>query len=160
MAHYEQDDPHRRVASAKRIFFRDMLIELQQKFPEDRQLLDIGCGYGYFLQMAQKFGWRTWGVEITEGGAKASEKVTGAENVYRGSIGDAGYKNSSYDAITMWDVLRDVENPEADLKECFRILKNGGKIGIRVRNASFQKRLFQFYRPLKRSFQHIGISRP
>jgi predicted SAM-dependent methyltransferase len=50
-----------------------------------------------------------------------------------------------------------MEKPHNELKECYRILKKSGIIGIRVRNVLFQKIAFYVQRPFKTIFHKLGI---
>lgn len=60
--HYQDNDPHNAVAISKRGFFEMAIIYLSNKIPQsNRSILDIGCGYGHFLEIAWKKGWETRG---------------------------------------------------------------------------------------------------
>ena len=53
-----------------------------------------------------------------------------------------------------------VDSPSDELKECFRILKRRGKIGIRVRNMFFQKMTYKIYFPFRTVASWLNIKRP
>ena len=53
-----------------------------------------------------------------------------------------------------------IEHPFEDLLECCRILKNGGIIGIRLRNVLFQKMLYRCFSPFKNLASRIGFKPP
>jgi len=53
-----------------------------------------------------------------------------------------------------------MENPYKELKECHRILKKDGIIGIRVRNVVFQKIAYYIQKPFKKIYPKLGIKHP
>lgn len=159
--HYQKTDPHEQVAESKLKFFRSALDYLSSQFEKKcRRILDVGCGYGYFLELAQKRGWQVWGIEIMSGGARVAKKKLGTNSIFNGRLTEACYPRSSFDAITLWDVLFVVDDPFKELKECYRILKNGGAIGIRVRNAFFQKIIYRAHLHSHKIASRLSIKNP
>lgn len=148
--HYERVDPHKNVAEAKQTFFSRALRQMGASTGKDKSILDVGCGYGYFLELAHRNGWRVRGVEIAEDAVRQSRRKLGEKNIFQGSLEQAGYETDFFDAVTLWDMLVFVEDPAIELGECLRILKKGGKIGVRVRNVSFQKMLYRILPSLQK----------
>jgi ubiquinone/menaquinone biosynthesis C-methylase UbiE len=60
----------------------------------------------------------------------------------------------------LWDVLAIVDDPCDELKECYRLLKKGGKIGLRTRNVYFQKSAYLGYKIFKQIFSKLGFKEP
>jgi len=112
--------------------FKRNLYSLRH-FKKGGKILDIGCSYGIFLDIARKDGWDTFGVELSKAASTYAKNKLGL-NVFCGALEDAKFENSSFDAITMWEVLEHVPDPTSFLKEVNRILKNNGVIGISVPN--------------------------
>ena len=158
--HYQSVDPHRQVAGSKVSFFNHALAAMPEPNNRKRWLLDVGCGYGYFLQMASEKGWQVTGVEIAEDAVKAAKKRFGEENIHHGTIRHASFPGDSFDAVSMWDVLVLAPDPDKELRECFRVLKSGGIIGVRVRNVTFQKWLYRLYLPMKPILMLCGARNP
>jgi SAM-dependent methyltransferase len=159
--HYRNIDPHERVAASKQLFYKSTLDYLSTQVKnEKRSILDVGCGFGYFLEFASRNGWIVSGVEIVDHAVENARKTVGDENIFHGSLRDANYPDGYFDAITLWDVLVMVDRPFEEVKECYRILKQGGKIGIRVRNVLFQKTIFQLYSPFSNVASRFNIKNP
>lgn len=159
--HYQDTDPHKRVAKSKIHFFRNALYYLScAEKTRDRKLLDVGCGYGYFLKMAEHDGWKVRGVELVRDAVIASRKKVGEEKVVQGFLKDASFSDNFFDAITLWDVIAIMENPMDDINECYRIMEPGGKIGIRTRNLLFEKLLYGLFTPLQHLATKLQIKIP
>lgn len=62
--------------------------------------------------------------------------------------------------VTLFDILDMSENPFEELRECYRIMMKGGTIGIRIRNASFQKFLFRIFHPMVCITARLGMKDP
>ena len=158
--HYETVDPHENVAEAKHDFFCWALKNLQALGTQQKHLLDVGCGNGYFLAMAVRNGWVVKGVDIAESAALHSLEAIGERSIFRGTLVEANFNYDSFNAITLWDVLVFSDDLETEIAECYRLLKHGGRIGIRVRNALFQQWLYRFCNRFRRTLLKTGVKTP
>jgi 2-polyprenyl-3-methyl-5-hydroxy-6-metoxy-1,4-benzoquinol methylase len=150
--HYQHIDPHKRVSNSKKFFYTNVLDHLSSLVKcGGKKILDVGCGYGYFLDMASCRGWDPNGVEVVQDAAnRCSEKLKHGK-VFNGKLREINLPERSFDAITLWDVIAIFDDPYDDIKECSRLLKKGGIIGIRTRNVLFQSfayRLFNLIRQI------------
>jgi len=160
-SHYRDIDPHERVAASKQWFFNSTLGYLSSQVKNrNKSILDVGCGFGYFLESASTKGWETHGVEIADAAVQGARKRVRGAHIFHGSLKDAYYSDESFDAITLWDVLVMVDSPFEELKECYRILKRRGKIGIRVRNVLFQKMTYKIYFPFRNIASWLNVRKP
>ena len=97
-------------------------------------LLDIGCGRGKFLEMAQKRGWEIAGIEPgAEHALYAKEKLK-ISMIINASLEEAQFPFGQFDVITLWDVIEHVENPKEVLKKLNAWLKPGGLILLATPN--------------------------
>jgi len=113
-------------------YFRRLFQEIPIEKREGR-ILDVGCGVGFFLKVAEDCGWETYGVEPACYAAEFGQKEYGL-NIYCGLLGEAHYEDSFFDVVTIWDVFCSVHDPMSILKEVFRMLKDDGTVVIKVPN--------------------------
>jgi len=105
-----------------------------KKFIKDiqgRYLLDIGCAKGHFVESFKHI--ETYGVDLSNGFDVEKE-------------GLKGFKDHSFDYITMLAVIEHLRNHKAVLKECRRIIKPGGLLIITTpfKKADKYSRLYEF----------------
>ncbi len=91
-------------------------------------LLDVGCGSGFVLELAQDRGWQAvGGVEpSTDAIAKANPDVRPA--IVQDVLREGLFQAESFDAVTLFQVLDHVPEPIAFLRECLQIVRPGGAI--------------------------------
>ncbi len=98
------------------------------------RLLDVGCGYGFFLKLAQETGWDAIGVDLNPKAiAYAKERLR--VNALLGDPRDLHFSDGSFDLVTLWNVLDYAPDPVDLLLEAHRILKHDGRVFIRTPNA-------------------------
>jgi len=106
-------------------------IKLIKKFVKTGKLYDIGVGWGHFLHTAQRMGFETEGVEISElmhHYATEDLKLKVAhDNFYQLQLPE-----KKWDVVTMWDVLEHLDEPELAVKKAHSIIKDGGYFVIQV----------------------------
>jgi SAM-dependent methyltransferase len=134
--HYQKYLPADEVSIAQ---WRVMMVEIFQRslnVIESKSnykrgaLLDIGCGYGFFLEKARQKGWRVFGIEPCDH-ARAYAKSR-ALAVEAGNLFYQKYVDETFDVVTLFYVLEHLPEPLRYLKEIYRILKPGGVLLVRV----------------------------
>lgn len=108
---------------------KDLARKHQIPLNKKTQVLDIGCAGGAFLQAARSLGLSTVGIEPNRWLSQYA-KTTHKLDVRPGVLADHHFPDSSFDLITLWDVIEHVPNPNAELTEIYRILKPGGILVI------------------------------
>ena len=96
--------------------------------PEGGRVLEIGCGAGQFIRAVKKHrpDLQCLGCDISEEGLRLAQKYNDGVS-YSLNIEEAvPYEDDSIDAVLIFDVLEHVQNPQALVKEVYRILKKGG----------------------------------
>jgi 2-polyprenyl-3-methyl-5-hydroxy-6-metoxy-1,4-benzoquinol methylase len=98
----------------------------------EKNLLDVGCGTGDFLQVAQQNNWNISGIEPNEQARQIANRKTN-NSVF--NINDLGkFKNHSFDVITLWHVLEHLPNLEQQVLTLKTLLKVNGILIVAVPN--------------------------
>lgn len=90
-------------------------------------ILDIGTSTGIFLDVASKNGLSTFGVEFS---SEIVKKINPKHKIFNGGLEKAGYPNTFFDTVTMYDVLEHLTDPDLVIQEISRIIKPEGLLVI------------------------------
>jgi SAM-dependent methyltransferase len=123
------DSDYSSVAEMKVATFEKMLLAVE-KYATRGRLLDIGCATGFFLEAAIKRGWDPFGVELSDYSATIAQEKFGRDKIFKGTLEDAAFKDRSFDAVFMVDLIEHVKNANRLLEEVNRIVKEGGIVAI------------------------------
>lgn len=116
-------------------------VELINSFQsEEKEILDIGCGTGDFLEVSKSNGWKVVGIEPND---KAKNVAVKKVNLAKAEV-SRFYKNiedlidkkgnQQFDIITMWHVLEHVYDLEDYISKLEKLLKPNGRLIIAVPN--------------------------
>lgn len=97
------------------------------------RLLDVGSGYGAFVELARTQGWKAVAVEPSPYLCRVARESKGLEPV-RARAEALPVAAGIFDVVTLWDVLDHVDSPLRALQEARRALRPGGLIHLRLRN--------------------------
>lgn len=126
------DDLYSRLEDQKNDFRNSNLTELLLNFLKGNELLDIGCGVGYFLDKARQHGVRVWGIEPDKALIKLSKRYFGELNITEGSW-RAIYKfHRKFGTIVLIDVLEHIEDDKAVMMAVNSKLCSNGRVIILV----------------------------
>jgi len=115
--------------------------ELKQRFEQAINLLkkkdylnflDVGCGEGFALQLANNRGWNATGIDIVD-----NRKTSNTNNIIKfikGYFLEIDLPQNSFDFIYLDSVLEHVLNPKEYLEKIKLLLKEGGIAYIGVPN--------------------------
>lgn len=120
------------------------MIEKNRRLPSEMKLLDVGCGYGFFLEKARERGWNVHGVEPCVHARNYA--IKNGLDVDLGVLLEQRYPDCSFDVVTMFYVLEHVREPLSYLKEANRILKPGGLLLVRVPHTTPIVKLLKAFR--------------
>lgn len=121
-------DAGRQLASERALQcqFREYVILAQSHAPSGRWL-DIGCGSGTLLMLAQEAGYEVQGIELTPSRREVARAVTGAV-IHAHPVEDIRFSDDHFDVITLINVFSHLTSPRLTLTELQRVLKPGGVI--------------------------------
>jgi 2-polyprenyl-3-methyl-5-hydroxy-6-metoxy-1,4-benzoquinol methylase len=116
--------PHRRAALDASI--------LWLPWKSNGKVLEVGCGNGERLALLRSLGWKTLGIESDPKSAQIA-RAHGLNIINKPFIKGLA-SEESMDAILLSHVIEHLPDPEAAVKECFRLLKPGGILIILTPN--------------------------
>lgn len=97
------------------------------------KILDIGCGDGSFLKIAQSLGWQAFGLEIDSKAVNSA--IQKGINAKQGTYEDLSKTHEKYDCIVCSHVLEHVHEPVELLNIMLERLANGGTILLSCPNS-------------------------
>jgi SAM-dependent methyltransferase len=99
-----------------------------------RSLVDVGSGYGYFLDEVQKrFGMETVGVELSQQEARHARerlKLDVRDSIAAASVGG----KRRFDVVTSFEVIEHVPDPRSFVRELASLAKPGGHLLLMTDN--------------------------
>lgn len=116
------------------------LLNRFEKFRSTRKLIDVGCGIGYFLEVAKEQNWNVYGTEFTDEAIRICREK--GINMQQGKLNPANYEATSFDVITSFEVLEHINNPREEVQHFHRLLRQGGAVYITTPNFNSLSRIF------------------
>lgn len=123
---YDKSQPHFRDENKKRV---TALLKSYQKRTHGNRLLDLGCGTGFILKLAEPYFKELYGVDITPAMleiAKSKFKHNDSVQLIETGTDQIPLPNASVDVITGYSFLHHLANITPTLKEAYRVLRKGG----------------------------------
>ncbi len=117
----------------KRIRGEDHRTRFIKQVKRSGQLLDIGCGYGYFLAACRDEGYEANGFDVSEWAAQYAIQKLGLP-VTIGQMDSVTFPPHSFDIITMWHFLEHTPDPHLALSKANAWLERDGVLVIDVPN--------------------------
>ena len=149
--HYETDYParfgHGRLDAARAAMFESLLSRLERWCPRGR-LLDVGASGGHLVAAARRRGWGTVATDLSSDACAVARVAYGVPAVQADSV-ELPLASASVDAVTVVNVVDQITDPLALLREAHRVLRPGGVIALRVPNAIF-------HAPFVRALSAVG----
>lgn len=160
-------------------YLSDLTIEAYERvldsfepYRKTNRLIDVGCGIGYFLEVAKRRGWEVYGTEYTEEAVSICEGK--GASMQLGPLNTANYEAESFDIICSFEVIEHINNPLLELASFNKILRKGGLVYCTTPNFNAVERYqlgadwnvltypehLSYYTPktLKRVFKEAGFS--
>jgi SAM-dependent methyltransferase len=112
--------------TAARVNARRRIRALRKLAPEARRLFEIGCGYGYFLELATEH-WAASGIEVSAHAAREAQRsqlLCACGDYLTVSNADRA------DIVCLWDTIEHLAAPRAVLHKAASELPPGGLLAI------------------------------
>lgn len=100
------------------------LLDKFEPYRKTNKLLDVGCGVGYFLDVARERGWEVYGTEFTDESMRINRDK--GFNMNQGPLKATNYAPESFDIITSFEVIEHINNPDEEMNQIKTILRQGG----------------------------------
>lgn len=108
------------------------LFERLPRAPRDLDILDAGCGTGINLTWLERFG-RVTGLDISDEALRFCATRRGSsERLVAGSITALPFADASFDRVTAFDSVCQVDDDRAALAEIHRVLRPGGFVFLNL----------------------------
>jgi SAM-dependent methyltransferase len=110
--------------------FRDRIRTLRTLVPRlsEKELFEIGCAYGFFLQEVAPVVKRAFGIDISGDAVQSARQDKGVEAV-RGDYLKFDLQRP-VDIITMWDTVEHLKRPDLFVSKAARDLRPGGILAL------------------------------
>lgn len=130
-------------------------LRLIERFSQKKgNLLDVGCGAGFFLNYAKLKGWNVNGIDLLDEYIQFANKKLMIKNAQCVSLEEAQFPEQYFDVVTLWDLIEHLSHPLQELKKINHLLKPGGHLAIwtpNVKNSIFMKERWTGYI----TYQHL-----
>jgi len=94
-----------------------------------KSLLEIGCAYGFFLNLVKDKFKSVVGVDITNEGVSYAKNQLQL-NAHKVDLLQWDFENYKFDVVCMWDVIEHLKSPDLYLKKISENMTSGGILSI------------------------------
>lgn len=108
---------------------RQLVKEKMLKLAPETKILDVGCAGGAFLRAAKTMGLSPIGVEPSRWLSHYARTEYGLD-VRSGTLLEQDFDRSSFDLITLWDVIEHLSDPGRELAYTHSLLKSDGVLVV------------------------------
>jgi ubiquinone/menaquinone biosynthesis C-methylase UbiE len=129
---------HRNIGQAKQMI---SLLNVQSG-----KFLDLACGLGYSLDIAEKHNAIAYGIDISREALRRSKSENPARNVIEGNGERLPWPGNCFDYIICLGSLEHFIHPEEGVREIYRVLKPTGKAAIMLPNSHHLMAIYNVYK--------------
>ena len=123
--------------------------------PEGKNILDVGCSTGIFLDIARDKGWQTFGLELNE---KESSISRQKGHIIKEDMIESVCFGEKFSAITLWDVFEHIKDGHRFLNQAKRLLLKDGVIFIQSPSRdSLAARIMQSSCNMFDGLEHVNL---
>ncbi|MDP3740941.1 MAG: class I SAM-dependent methyltransferase [bacterium] len=100
------------------------LFNLIEPVGQNKKLLDVACGTGYFLQVAAERGLETYGLDLSQEAVAVAKRVSPGSNIVTGYAEALPYESSFFDYVSCLGSLEHFADMEKGTQEMIRVAKS------------------------------------
>ena len=93
------------------------------KYSSGGSLFEVGCAYGFFLELAQRH-WKAEGCDISAPACEEARRQ--GYNVTCGDFLHLPLTEEQYDVVALWDTIEHLARPDLYVQKASMLLKSGG----------------------------------
>ncbi|HPM29490.1 MAG TPA: class I SAM-dependent methyltransferase [Chryseolinea sp.] len=110
----------------------DELLNAFEPYRKTNNIIDVGCGDGFFLEAAKKREWNVFGTEFTPEAIEVCERK--GIQMTMSPLNPNYYNPDFFDVITSFEVIEHINTPNQELNSFSSILRNGGLVYVTTPN--------------------------
>jgi ubiquinone/menaquinone biosynthesis C-methylase UbiE len=129
---------HRNTGQAKQ------MLDLMNA--QSGMVLDVACGLGYLLDMAEARGATAFGLDISRVALEKSRTEAPHRRVVEGNGEHLPWPDETFDYVTCLGSLEHFIHPELGASEIARVLKPSGKAAIMLPNSHHVQAIYNVYK--------------
>lgn len=114
------------IDATRLAFYRQIVGKIHRYTGSIGKILDVGCGRGELLHVAQRLGWACWGVDVSSQFVEIARRRFKLNNIIVGTLQEANLPEEFFDVVTLSSVLEFVDDPRSLVDEIYRVMKKGG----------------------------------
>lgn len=152
---YFEDGPYAEIGGYGKVetvikgFFLSLVRQLENlrvdyKNGKGKCALDVGCAYGYVLEVINSFGYNIYGIDISRHAIEVAKERLPHGTFACHDIQEDIQIEKKFDLVTCTDMLEHAQNPDAVIGNCYELLKSNGLFIISTPN----KNCWMRYLPL------------
>lgn len=111
-----------------------IIISTLKKFTGGKDLLDIGCAAGWFLNYVQKSGFLPFGIEPQANLVRMARKNCPKAKITIGDIQKNKLSLNNFNVVTLLSVFEHFDNPQKAIQFIKRVIKPNGLLVIQTPN--------------------------
>jgi len=105
-----------------------------ETYKKEGKVLDVGCAFGFFLDLAREKGWEVTGTELSSNACLYARNELNLK-VHQKTLSEAVLPEGDFDLVTMFDVIEHLPDPMAGLCKINRSLKHDGLLAVTTADA-------------------------
>ncbi|GAB5418337.1 MAG: hypothetical protein Crog4KO_15590 [Crocinitomicaceae bacterium] len=108
------------------------ILDRFEPFRKTGKLLDVGAGYGFFMEVAKQRGWDVYGTELTDEAVEHCESK--GLKMFKGEFHKIDFEKESFDVIVSIEVLEHLNTPRNYVNQAHKILRDDGVLYLTTPN--------------------------